>query len=81
MSIDNLVTPERILPIGTLRTGMGDVELYYVEETNEIVRPYVFGGFLPPKIRCIAPEMYKPTKNGYLVFDPKENMNPMRAPR
>jgi hypothetical protein len=59
---------------------MGEMELYYDVEKLEVLRPYCFKGFVPETIRCIAPEMYKPTKDGLLVYDPKENMNPMRNP-
>ena len=79
MSIDNLVTPERVVPLGTLRNSMGEVELYYDEANREVLRVYCFSGFVPDTIRCIAPEMYTPTKNGYMIYNPKENMNPDRC--
>ena len=50
MSIDNLVTPERVVPLGTLRNSMGEVELYYDEANREVLRAYCFAGFVPETI-------------------------------
>lgn len=81
MSIDGLVTPERVLPIGILSYNTYNIPMYVDCDTTEVYRAFGFGGILPVDIRCIAPEMYKPTSNEYEVLDPKENMSPIRCPR
>lgn len=80
MTLDNLVTPERVLPIGVLSYNSYNIPMYVDCDTTEVYRAFGFGGILPVDIRCIAPEMYRTTSNGYEALDPKENMNPMRQP-